>query len=302
MNYFPNNDEEKSLLQFISAYQYLNVNDVKYFFSSKKYYRKRITNLVNKNFLRRVKLNLVLGKLGIEYIKMFDLYYNKLNRDQRYVPRLLRLSNIGAFYNNCKNVKFTPSFLIKDKTVFTVTARRFIGILDINGIEYLTYYVGKEHNNKYIYSVIYDIQKERQYKNIIIFVDDISKINFNNFAFGLNQVLIIEDTENNRNNLKYLNNVNWFNIVRKFYKNQCLSEYNFCEYTNYKDKYITTFFFVDTEKINRIKNFLRENKNRNVDIICNIQIKDIIKNNLPNANYIFVNLDEYIDKEINYYD
>lgn len=304
LNYFPNGDEEINLIKFISKYQYLNVNDSKYFFSSKKYYKQRISNLVNKKMLRRIKLNLVLDELGIEYSKMFQFEYNKLNRDKKYLSRLLYLSNLGAFYNNCNTVKFIPSFDMKDKAQFTITARRFVGILDISGIEYLTYYISEEHNEKYLKSVIYDIQKERNYKNIIILVNDKNRIKINDFTFGANQVLILEDTEENREELKYLNSIDWYNVVKKIYKNDkiYLSDYNFCEYTNYKNKYISTFYFLDTEKINRIKYFLRENKNKNADIICSAKLKAELIKELPNCNYIVIDLEEYIDKEIFVYD
>ena len=97
MNYFTNNDEEISLIKFISKYQYLSVNDVKYFFDTQKYYKKRITNLVRKKYLRRTKSTLVLDELGIEYIKLFNLEYMPLNRNQKYFSRLLYISNLGAF-------------------------------------------------------------------------------------------------------------------------------------------------------------------------------------------------------------
>ena len=51
-----------------------------------------------------------------------DFEYTKLNRNQKYSERLQRLSNLGAFYHNCNEVKFTPSFAIKDKKVFTSTS------------------------------------------------------------------------------------------------------------------------------------------------------------------------------------
>ena len=34
-----------------------------------------------------------------------------------------------------------------------------------------------------------------KYKNIIILVNDINRINLNDFAFGLNRILVIEDNE-----------------------------------------------------------------------------------------------------------
>lgn len=281
----------------------MDVNDAKYFFSTKKYYRKRITSLVQKKYLRRIKLNLVLGELGIEYAKLFNFDYSPLNRNKKYLPRLLYISNLGAFFYNCNTVKFTPSFSMKDKEMFTITARKFIGVLDINGIDYLTYHISEEHDNRYITSVIYDIQKERKYKNIIVLVNDIQRLNINDFAFGNNQVLIIEDTEENRERLKCLNSINWSELIKEQYKNKVyLSEYNFCDYTDHKNKYISTFYFLDTEKINRIKYFLRENKNKNADIICSSDIKKTIQKEIPTANYQVVDLEKYIYKERNVYD
>lgn len=303
MNYFPNNLEEISLIKFIAKFQYLGVNDTKYFFETKKYYRKRITNLVEKRYLRRTKLNLVLDKLGIEYAKMRNFEYTPLNRNKKYFPRLLRISNLGAFFYKCKTVEFIPSFSMKDKEAFTMTARKFIGTLDISGIEYLTYYISEEHDDKYIKSVIYDIQKERKYKNIIVLINDINRIHIEDFAFGSNQVLIIEDTEMNREKLKYLHRIQWSEIIEEHYKNKIfLSEYNFCDYTDYKTKYVSTFYFLDTEKINRIKYFLRENKNKSAEIICDAALQKEIIKEIPDANYVLVDLEKYIDKEQKVYD
>lgn len=303
MNYFPNGDEEISLIKFIAKFQYLNVSDAKYFFSSKKYYRNRINNLISKRLLKKNKLTLVLDELGIEYAKLFNFEYTRRNRNKKYISRLLQLSNLGAFYNKCDLLTYTPSFSLKDKEMFTITARRFIGIFEINGFDYLAYKITSEHDNKYLMSVIYDIQKEKKYKNILILVDDISRININDFAFGMNEVLIVEDTLENREKLKYLHSINWTKLLNKCYNNKIiLSEYSFCDYIDYKNNYISYFYFLDTEKITRIKQFLRENKNKNANIICDKQLEKELKKELPTAKYNVVNLEEYIDKERNYYD
>lgn len=301
MGYFPTNKEEISLIKFIAKYQYLNVNDAKYFFNSSRYYRNRIKNLIDKNFLRKIKWILVLGKSGIQYVKILNFEYNKLNENQEYRERLLRLSNIAAFYHNCNTAHFIPSFEIKDKKVFTTTGRRFIGLFDINGFEYLAYQILKEHNNKYIESVAYDIQKEMKYKNIIIFVNAIHRIDLNNFAFGKNQILVIEDNEINKEKLKYLHSIRWKEVVDKCYKEIYLSQYSFCEYTNNKDKFINTFYFIDTEKINRFKYFINESSTKRAYIICNTELETKLRKELPNANYCVVDLEKYIDKERRYY-
>ncbi len=303
LNFFPNGEEEIALIKFVSQYQYLNTNDAKYFFKTVDYYKKRIKHLVDKKFIKRSKSYLILDELGIEYAKLLGFDYNPVNRNAKYKNRLLNLSNIGAFYHNCKTVKFTPSFSIKDKQTFTTTGRRYIGVFDINGIEYLGYQIRAEHDEKYIKSIMYDIQKEIKYKNIIILVNDIKRINFNDFCFGINQVVVLQDSEENREKLKYLNSVNWYKIINEFYKNKAyLSEYNFCDYTDYKNKYISYFYFLDTEKINRIKYFLRENENKNIDIICDSSQKEELSKVFPNAHYIILSLEKYIDKERNYYD
>ncbi len=272
-------------------------------FSTERYYTKRITRLVKRKYLRRTKSTLVLDEVGIEYCKLFNFEYTPLNRNQKYFPRLLYISNLGAFYHSTSNIHYIPSFAMKDKEMFTITARKFIGVFDINGIEYLAYHISQEHDHKYLMSVIYDIQKEHKYKNIIVFVNDIKRINLQEFAFGNNQVLIIEDNEINREKLKFLNSINWSRAVQNSYKNSVyLAEYNFCDYTDYKDKYVSYFYFLDTEKINRIKYFLRENKNKNADIICSKELKEQLQKELPNVRYITIDLEDYIDKERNVYD
>ena len=300
MSNFPNGPEEISLLEFISKYQYLDVKDSKYFFNTQKYYKKRISNLVAKRYLKRTKSHhLVLDELGIEFAGLFKFEYNKLNRNVKYLPRLLYISKMAAFYYNCANVKFIPSFSMKNKEEFTITSRKFIGVLEINGMEYLTYHITEEHNDKYLRLLIYDLQKEKSYKNIIILTNDENRIKINQFTFGMNQLLIVKDTEENREKLKYLHNIDWYNIIKAKYKRNdiYLSEYSFCEYTDYKNRYISTFYFFDTEKINRIKSFLKENKNKNADIFCNYEIKEMLVKELPNCNYFVVDLENYIDKE-----
>lgn len=302
MRKFINNEEEISLIKFIAEYQYMNVRDAKYFFKSSRYYRNRIRNLIEKDILKKEKWCLALGKLGIQYCKRFNINYNKLNRNNKYKQRLLKLSNIAAYYQNCETVKFIPSFSIKDKEVFTTTARRYIGVFDINGFEYLTYKIAKEHDNKYIASVIYDIQKEKRYGNIIVLVDDIKRIKLENFEFGHNSVLIIEDTDSNREKLKYLHSIRWQEIIDKYYKDVHLSEYNFCEYSNNEGQYINTFYFIDAEKINRSKHFIRESNIPRAYVVCDIELENELKAELPSAYYCAVNLDDYIDKKRRIYE
>lgn len=300
MNYFPNGDEENELVKFIARYQYLKISDANKFFTSKKYYRNRIKSLIDKNILRRIKWNLVLGDFGIEYVKQLNCEYNKLNRNKKYMERLLRISNFASYYHNCKTIDFTPSFSIKNKECFTITGRRFIGTLYINGYRYLVYYISENNDEKYITSVIYDIEREMNFGNIIVFVNDINRIHMEDFVTGHNSALVIEDNEENREKLKYLNRINWYKVIKKYYKEDLvLSKYNFCDYTDDKSKYISYFQFVDVEKIWRIKSFLQENGNgkyKTATIFCCNDIENILRKELPNAIYIVIDMEEHIEK------
>lgn len=188
--------------------------------------------------------------------------------------------------------------------MYTAVARKFIGVFEINGIEYLSYSITNKSTTRYINSVIYDIQKEKHYINFIIFIDDKSRININDLAFGANQVLIIEDNDIEREKLKYINSIDWYKLVKQLYnkENIYLSNYNFCEYTNFRNKFITTFYFIDTEKINRIKFFLKQNKNKTIDIVCSKELKEDLIKELPTCNYIDIDLEKYIEKDIKIYD
>lgn len=303
MNYFPNGDEEISLLRFVAAFEYINEKDTKYFFNSRNYYRKRIASLVEKRYLRKIKSNFVLDEMGIEYVQSMKMDYYALNRNVRYLPRLLYISHLAAVYYDCPNIKYLASRFMKNEETLTNTGRKYVGILEIDGLQYLTYHISKKNEKQYITSVIYDLQKEKNYEYIIIFVDDINRINLEDFAFGKDKVLIMEDTKENENNLKYLNKVRWSKIIKEYYNDTVfLSPYNFCDYTNKKDKYISLFNFIDAEKITRIKYFLMESNNRNVDVICDEKLEPILRKELPDVNYIVVDLDKYTMKEKNYYD
>lgn len=298
---FPSGNEEISLLKFIGKYQYLNSNDAKYFFSSNQYYKKRIRNLVNNKYLRRTNSTLVLTPTGIQFLKSINSTYNKRNPNLEYRSRLLFLSNFAAYYHNCPTVSFIPSFDIKNHECYTITSRRYIGLLNINGTTYLAYRITKNHDKKYIGSVVYDIERESEYRNYIIFVDDMSLIKLEDFTFGYNQVLIVEDNEQNREKLKYLNSINWYAIINKEYKSPILSWYDYCDYIDIKNRFISFFYFLDIEKTNRILQFLNESKEKHVDIVCSKEIKEKLQKILPRVKYNVLNLGKYIDRKRNIY-
>lgn len=298
---FPKNKNEIELVKFIGRFQYLSVKDAGYFFND-TYYPKRIRNLIQKNIIRKYNKYLVLAENGYAYMKVLGQNTTPLRYDKKYTDRLKFISHLSAMYHKDEYIDFIPSIEIKDKNKFTETSRKYIGILKIFGTNYLIYHISKEHTTKYINSVVYDLQKETRNKNILVLVDDIRRIELRNFVFGFNSLIISEDKDEDLQKLKYIQQINWPKIVQKLYKDVHISEYNFCDYTNNKDKYITTFYLIDTEKINRINVFLTANKNKQADIICDESIIRRLGQELPLANYKLVDLSDFIDKDIRIYD
>lgn len=298
---FPKNKNEIELVKFIGRFQYLSVKDAEYFFND-TYYPKRIRNLIQKNIIRKYNKYLVLAENGYAFMKVLGQNTVPLRYDKKYTDRLKFISHLASIYHKEEYIDFIPSIEIKDKNKFTETSRKYIGILKIFGTNYLTYHISKEHTTKYINSVVYDLQKETRNKNILVLVDDIRRIELRNFVFGFNSLIISEDKDEDLQKLKYIQQINWPKIVQKLYKDVHISEYNFCDYTNNKDKYITTFYLIDTEKINRINVFLTANKNKQADIICDESIIRSLGQELPLANYKLVDLSDFIDKDIRNYD
>ena len=299
---FPKNENEIELVKFIGRYQYLSSKDAKYFFND-TYYPKRIAKLIKNSILRRYKKYLVLAENGQYFMKIVGQKTTQLRYDKKYTDRLKFISHLAALYNKDTKISFTPSFEIKDRTVFTESSRKFIGILNIFGTNYLTYHISEEHTEKYIRAVIFDLQKETMYKNILILVNDINRLNLRDFVFGFNSVIVCEDSDEELEKLKYIHQVNWPKIIQNLYKNSVhIAEYNFCDYTNNKNKYITTFYLLDTEKINRIDIFLKSNNDKQIDIICSDKIVRFLGSELPLANYKLINMSDFIEKDIRVYD
>ena len=93
------------------------------------------------------------------------------------------------------------------------------------------------------------------------------------------------------------------NIFRnKNFKDAYLSGYSFCEYENDEIKYINTFYFIDAEKINRFKYFIKESSNKRAYIICNVELENKLRKELPSAYYCVVDLNKFIDKETRIYE
>ncbi len=290
---------------FLYEYHFLKCSDAKFLFNTSEYYRRQISDLLNNDYIKKHRTGTyILSDNGKRYLKSLGYDFStKMAYSKKYIERQVLISYIAAVLFNNNNIKFIPSFKLKDKEIFTIKSRRYIGAIMINQKAYLTYYISQKQDKKYIDSVFFDIQKEQEYKNIIILTEDISKIDLNKFCYGLKEVLVIESSTDNLEKLGYINKVNWSQIMESLYRNQVyISEYNFCDYTDSKERFVSCFYFIDTEKINLLKYFLRENKDKKVDIVCGSLLLETLKRELPNQNYHTVDFAKFIKERFNVYE
>lgn len=288
---------------FVKKYKYVKVSDFKYLYANKQYYQTKIKHLINNNYLRKIKWYIVLGAEGKKYLENLGYKCSRISYEKTYIERQKIISSFAARYYNNKKIKFIPSIDLKDKQIFTITSRRFIGILNIDKTDYLTYYITKKHDDRYVKSVIYDIRKETKLKNVIVFVEDLKKIDINNFVFGLDKLYIIPTTENNIHLLERIHRIDYQKLFFKLYKeNVYLSEYAFCDYYTKSRLYIFPLIFIDTEKLSIIKFFLMENKDEKVDILYSKNISLLAIGKLKGANYKPIDFEKYVQGEFNIYD
>lgn len=297
------NEKDLEILLFVKKYKYVKVSDFKYLYANKQYYQTKIKHWINNNYLRKIKWYIVLGAEGKKYLENLGYKCSRISYEKTYIERQKIISSFAARYYNNKKIKFIPSIDLKDKQIFTITSRRFIGILNIDKTDYLTYYITKKHDDRYVQSVIYDIRKETKLKNVIVFVEDLKKIDINNFVFGLDKLYIIPTTENNIHLLERIHRIDYQKLFFKLYKeNVYLSEYAFCDYYTKSRLYIFPLIFIDTEKLSIIKFFLMENKDEKVDILYSKNISLLAIGKLKGANYKPIDFEKYVQGEFNIYD
>lgn len=296
-------DKDLEVLLFVNKYKYVEVSDFKYLYNNTQYYQSKIKQLIRDEYLRKMKWYIVLGRKGKQYLENLGYRCTRISYEKVYVERQKIISSFAARYYQHKNTKFIPSIDIKDKQIYTITSRRYIGMLEIDKTKYLTYYISKNHTNKYIQSIIYDIRKEQKFKQIIVFIEDISMISVEQFVFGLNELLIIPFTENNIKLLENINQIDYQKLFVNTYNEKVyLSEYDSCRYYINSEKFISTLPFIDSEKLSSLRYFLLENKYTQVDILYSKNIPLLSVGKVKNGNYIAIDFDKYIKGETRVYD
>lgn len=283
---------------FLAKYKLMLGSDCRMIYKAKDYHRKRLKVLEQEKYIRRVnRFYIKLDDRGTRMVKDFGYDYSFTCRRKEYVDRLNEIAKIAALTIN-SNIEFVASWDLKDSSIYTQTSRKYLGKLKYLDKESIVYYISKDKQISYISQTINDIQKIMNYKNILIFIENINILNEKQkFVFGKDSTIVINPTKFNLNILKEFEKVDFYEIVKKIYSNReiLLSNWIKAEYMTEDRKYIVVMPFIDTEKLNKLRMFYKNNPNvnRKIDIITLKENKEKICEILTNKVNI-IELDNWL--------
>lgn len=288
------------LICFLGRYKQIEAVDCKKIYKSKDYYRKRLKVLEKERYIKRENRYYI--KVDIEGRRLLnDFGYNNYNlcRNKNYQDRIKDIAKI-AMLSFEDDIKFTPSWELKESKVYTNFGRKYIGKLEIERNKYIVYYIANRNNSLYVKQTLTDIDKMLFNDKVIVFLEDFNRINKRNMYFMISHksIQIINPTEENLELIQILKDIDIYDIVKEIYKGKeiLLSNWNKADYIIEDEKYIVSMPFIDTEKLYRLKIFFNSNerKDRKVDIITLKENKEKINEILEHKVNI-VELDECIN-------
>lgn len=283
---------------FLGKYKMMLGSDCKLIYNAKDYHRKRLKVLEKEKYIRRInKFYIKLDDRGTRMVKDFGYDYNFSCRRKEYVDRLNEVARIAALTID-SNIDFIASWNLKDNNVYTQTSRKYLGKLTYQLKDRMVYYISKDKQITYISQIINDIQKLIEYKDIIIFIENIRILNNDkSFVFGKETTLIINPTIHNLSIMRKLEKIDIYQIVKKIYNDKeiLLSNWKKADYMTEDRKYIILMPFIDTEKLHKLNLFYRNNQkiNRKIDIITLKENKEIIEDILTNKTNI-IEIDNWL--------
>lgn len=282
---------------FLGKYKMMLGADCKMIYKTKDYHRKRLKVLEKEKYIRRVNtLYIKLDDKGTKMVKEFGYDYSFTCRKKAYVDRLNEIARIAALTLN-SNIDFVASWNLKDGSIFTQTSRKYLGKLTYQGKENITYYISKDKQISYISQIINDIQKIIDFKNVIIFIENMKIVNNKRFIFGKESTIIIKPTNQNISIMRKLDDIDFYPIIKQIYQNTeiLLSNWKKAEYMTEHRIYIIVMPFIDTEKLHGLNIFYKNNQktDRKIDIITLKENKEKIDEILTNKTNI-IEIDKWL--------
>lgn len=273
-------------------------SDCKLIYNAKDYHRKRLKVLQKEKYIRRInKFYIKLDDRGTRMVKDFGYDYNFSCRRKEYVDRLNEVARIAALTIE-SNIDFIASWNLKDNNVFTQTSRKYLGKLRYRGKDRIVYYISRDKQIVYISQIVNDIQKITDYKDILIFIEDMKIVNDSkSFIFGKESTVIVNPTIQNLSIMRKLEELDIYQIIKQIYDNTeiLLSNWKKADYMTDDRRYIILMPFIDTEKLHRLNIFYKNNQkiNRRIDIITLKENKEKIEEILTNKTNI-IEIDNWL--------
>ena len=289
--------EDITVINYLARYKIMLVEDTRYIYHSKWYYRKKIKRLIEDGYIKKYKFYYIeLDKKGRKMIGLTGKDYIKNKSNESYMERLKQISKIGTITIN-SNIRFIPSWNMKEKDIYTDTARKYLGKMITNQNTYLIYAISDKKDKKYIHQLFYDINKILDHKQIIIFVDSIEKLEdeYQYMSFKKEHTYIIINSKENRDVISKYKYIDFYELVKKIMgeeKQILFSDWELADYVFEKNLYILNMLFLDVEKINEIRWFYHENKNtkKTIKILTLKENEETIKKLIPeNSEVVGIN-------------
>ena len=273
--------EDMKILKFLSKYKMLKVEDARLIYKTKRYYRQRVNKLIQNEYVKRYKSYIMIDKNGRKALGEVGSLYIKNIKNESYMERLKYIASIATITID-SDIKFIPSWDIKEKDKYTETARRYIGKMIIKNKEYLVYYISSKKQHIYIKQLIFDINKSVNYQDVIIFVDsfDVLCKKYYNLCFGKTNTFIILNTDYNKQIIKEYNSIDIHELLENMYDQEIyISDWDKADYLLENNTYIVFMPYINTEKIERINWYYNENteSKRKIEIITLEQNKSKIE-------------------------
>lgn len=261
------------LICFLGRYKQIKAVDCKKIYKSKDYYRKRLKVLEKARYIKREKRYYIKADIeGRRLLQEFGYENYNLCRNKNYQDRIKDITKIAmlAFEDD---IRFVPSWELKDNRIYTDLGRKYIGKLRIEEKEYIVYYISNRNNSLYIKQIITDIDKMFSYNDVIVFLENFDRLNKKNKYFILNNksLYIINPKEENLEIIKTVKDMDNYDIAKEIYKGEeiLLSDWNKADYMTENKNYIVIMPFIDTNKLHKLNIDYNNNKEckRKIDIL-----------------------------------
>ena len=113
-------------------------------------------------------------------------------------------------------------------------------------------------------------------------MEDLSIIcpKYSNFSFGKQNTIVIVNDNTNKRLINNYSNINWHEVLEIMYNKELLiSDWDNADYLLDENKYIIEMIFINTEKIEKLKWYYKENSDslKKVEIITIDENKEKIK-------------------------